>query len=228
MDKRILTVAGVGVALLAAVLAAFYFLVPTPGATSVTPPESAEADPAARDRALSVRADDRVIGSPDAPITLIEYASMTCGHCAAFHAQTGPRLKSEYIDTGKARWVFREFPLDGVAAGGALVARCVAPDQYFPFINMLFLNQPDWAHVDDPKEGLITMSRRAGLSREQVESCLNNQAEKDRMQALMKEAGDVFGVNSTPTLIINGKVYRGAMPFEQIDEIFKELLAGQN
>ncbi len=228
MDKRILTVAGIGVGLLAAVFAAFYLLTPKPGATSVTPTESAVADPAARDRALSVRADDRVIGSPDAPITLIEYASMTCGHCAAFHAQTGPRLKTEYIDTGKARWVFREFPLDGVAAGGALVARCLPPDQYFPFINMLFLNQPDWAHVDDPKEGLITMSRRAGLSREQVESCLNNQAEKDRMQALIAEAGDIFGVNSTPTLIINGKVYRGAMPFEQIDAIFKELLAGQN
>lgn len=227
MDKRIVTVAGIGTVLLAAVLAAFYFLLPTPGATS-TASNTEVGDPAAQDKALMVRDYDRVMGSPTAPITMIEYASLTCGHCAAFHIQTIPRIKTEYIEKGLVRWVFREYPLDRVAAAASLVARCLPTDGYFPFVDLLYQNQPDWAHVDDPREGLITISRRAGLSREQVESCLKNTMELERMQALMEEAGAVFGVNSTPTLVINGKVYRGAMPFDQIDAIFKELLAGQN
>jgi len=172
-----------------------------------------------------LRPDDRIHGSPDAPITIIEYASMTCTHCARFHKDVMPKLTENYIDTGKVKLVVREFPLDAWAAAGSVLATCVPEDNYFAFIDLLFVNQAKWAFGGNPKEGLVEMGRFAGLNREQVEACLKKEDEFKRIQGVASEAQSRYGVEGTPTFIIGGEIYRAELTYERLEEILKPLLA---
>jgi protein-disulfide isomerase len=166
---------------------------------------------------------DRVLGKDDAPVTIVEYASMTCPHCAHFAETTFPELKKQYIDTGKVRFIFREFPLDPLAAGAAMLARCADKDKFFPMIETLFQLQRQWA-VEKPIPHLLAIAKQAGFSEQSFNACLSNQKMLDAIQAEQKRATDKFGVNSTPTIFVNGKKHAGAVSFEYLAKTIDPLL----
>jgi protein-disulfide isomerase len=169
---------------------------------------------------------DMALGPANASVTITEYASMTCPHCAAFNDNVFPKIKSEYVDTGKVRYVFREFPLDIKAAAGSMLARCIAKDdagKYFAVIDMLFKQQNDWV-TKNTTETLTRIGKQAGLSQQAVEDCLKDQALLDKIAADQKFANEVLKVNSTPTFFINGEMIRGETSFEEFDKRIKSLL----
>jgi protein-disulfide isomerase len=180
----------------------------------------------ASDVAKPVSLPDMALGPANAPVTVTEYASMTCPHCAAFNENVFPKIKSEYIDSGKVRYVFREFPLDIKAAAGSMLARCIAKDdsgKYFAVIDMLFKQQNDWV-TKNTTETLTRIGKQAGLSQQAVEDCLKDQTLLDKIAADQKFANEVLKVNSTPTFFINGEMIRGETSFEEFDKRIKSLL----
>jgi protein-disulfide isomerase len=180
----------------------------------------------AADVAKPVSLPDMALGPATATVTITEYASMTCPHCADFNEKVFPKIKSEYIDTNKVRYVFREFPLDIKAAAGSMLARCIAKDdagKYFAVIDMLFRQQNDWV-VKNTTETLTRIGKQAGLSGQQVEDCLKDQALLDKIAADQKYAADVLKVNSTPSFFINGELIKGDTRFEEFDKRIKSLL----
>jgi protein-disulfide isomerase len=180
----------------------------------------------ASDVAKPVSLPDMALGPANAPVTVTEYASMTCPHCAAFNENVFPKIKSEYIDSGKVRYVFREFPLDIKAAAGSMLARCIAKDdsgKYFAVIDLLFKQQNDWV-TKNTTETLTRIGKQAGLSQQAVEDCLKDQALLDKIAADQKFANEVLKVNSTPTFFINGEMIRGETSFEEFDKKIKSLL----
>ena len=169
---------------------------------------------------------DMALGPANATVTITEYASMTCPHCAAFTESVFPKIKSEYIDSGKIRYVFREFPLDVKAVAGAMLARCIAKDdsgKYFAVIDMLFRQQNDWV-MKNTTETLTRIGKQAGLSQQAVEDCLKDQALLDKIAADQKYASEVLKVDSTPTFFINGEKIKGEASFEAFDKVIKPLL----
>jgi len=180
----------------------------------------------ATDVAKPVSLPDMALGPATATVTITEYASMTCPHCADFNEKVFPKIKSEYIDTNKVRYVFREFPLDIKAAAGSMLARCIARDdsgKYFAVIDMLFRQQNDWV-TKNTTETLTRIGKQAGLSQQAVEDCLKDQALLDKIAADQKFANEVLKVNSTPTFFINGEMIRGETSFEEFDKRIKSLL----
>ena len=180
----------------------------------------------AADVAKPVSLPDMALGPANAPVTITEFASMTCPHCAAFNAEVFPRIKSEYIDTGKIRYIFREFPLDIKAAAGSMLARCIAKDdagKYFAVIDMLFKQQNDWV-MKNTTETLTRIGKQAGLSQQQVEDCLKDQALLDKIAADQKYASDVLKVDSTPTFFVNGEKIKGETSFEEFAKKINPLL----
>ena len=168
---------------------------------------------------------DLVLGKEDAPITVVEYASMTCGHCAAFHNKVFPALKEKYIDTGKVRLVFREFPLDNLAAAGSMLARCSGGDKTFPLISALFHTQETWAFVKgDPRPELLKVARQAGFTQESFDKCLADQKLLDEITAVRTRGADVFGVNATPTFFINGKKLTAGPTLDEFEKAFAPIL----
>ena len=149
---------------------------------------------------------DMAIGDEKAPCTIIEYASMTCPHCAAFHATTYPELKKRYIDTGKVRFIFREFPLDQLALAAFLLARCAGPDKYFPMIDTLFHMQKEWV-VQKPLPALLAIAKQAGMSEQQFNECLQDKKLIEGLEDVRQRAIKL-GVQSTPSFFINGKPAR--------------------
>jgi len=169
---------------------------------------------------------DMALGPANASVTITEYASMTCPHCAAFNDNVFPKIKSEYIDSGKIRYVFREFPLDIKAAAGSMLARCIAKDdagRYFAVVDLLFKQQNEWV-TKNTTETLTRIGKQAGLSQQAVEDCLKDQALLDKIAADQKFANEVLKVNSTPTFFINGEMIRGETSFEEFDKKIKSLL----
>ena len=167
---------------------------------------------------------DLVLGKADAPITVVEYASMTCGHCANFHNKVFPALKEKYIDTGKVRLVFREFPLDNLAAGASMVARCAGGDKTLPLVSALFRTQDAWAFArGDPRPELFKVAKQAGFTQESFDKCLADQKLLDDITAVRARAVDVFGVSSTPTFFINGKKLVGGS-LEDFEKAFEPIL----
>ena len=167
---------------------------------------------------------DVALGPADAKVTIIEYASLTCSHCAAFHKETYPELKKRYIDTGKVRFILREFPLDPLATASFMLARCDGDSKYYPITDLLFDNQSAWAFTSKPLDALQQMMRQAGFSKEKFEACLKDQKLYDAVNAVRKRADETFKVNSTPTFFINGERKTGSMSIDEIEKIIKPML----
>jgi protein-disulfide isomerase len=160
---------------------------------------------------------DMSLGDEKAPVTIIEYASMTCPHCANFHEITYPELKKKYIDTGKVRFIFREFPLDQLAAAAFMLARCGAKERYFPMVETLFQQQRTWA-VQRPLQPLMAISKQAGLSEAGFNECLKNQQVLDGIEDVRQRAANKFNVQSTPTFFVNGKQLRGSATLAEFEK----------
>ena len=166
---------------------------------------------------------EMVLGNADAPVTIVEYASMTCGHCANFHRNTLPEIKTNYIDTGKARLIMREFPFDPRAEAGFMLARC-ADDKYFAMVDVLFQQHSSWVSVENAREALLQISRLAGFSQESFEACLTNQELLDDVRAVRERGATDFGVDATPTFFINGNKYSGALTVAEMSAIIDSML----
>lgn len=165
-------------------------------------------------------------GDEKAPVTMIEYASLTCSHCATFHRNTYPTLKSRYIDAGKVRFTLREFPLDPLAAAGFMLARS-APgglEKRENLIGVLFERQQSWAFTDKPLQALLEIAKQAGFTQESFEACLKNQELYDAVIKTREQGEKQFGVNATPTFFINGKKQNGDMSVEALDKTLEPLL----
>ena len=162
---------------------------------------------------------DIMIGSDQAPVTIIEYASMTCPHCAHFSETTFPELQKRYIDTGKVRYTLRAFPLDALAAAGFMLARCGGKDKYMPIVEALFAKQPEWI-VKEPLPPLKEIAKQFGIGEAEFNDCLANQKLLDGLQIVRDHAAQKLGVNSTPTFFVNGKKLVGD---QSIDQLAKEI-----
>lgn len=170
--------------------------------------------------------EEMVLGAEDAPVTVIEYASMTCGHCASFHTLTYPALKEKYIDTGKVRFVMREFPLDPLAAAAFMLARCAPGGRYFETVDLFFERQADWTQTNDPLGEMLKLAKQAGFTQAEFEGCLTNQQLLDGINAVKDRGADAFGVSSTPTFFINGEMLRGAQGIGAFEQRIDPLLEG--
>ena len=180
----------------------------------------------AADVAKPVSLPDMTLGPKDAAVTVTEYASLTCPHCATFTKDVFPKIKAAFIDTGKIRFVFREFPLDIKAAAGSMLARCIAKDdsaKYFAVNDLLFKTQDDWV-LKDTAASLTRIGKQAGLTQDAVEACLKDQALLDKIAADQKFANEVLKVNSTPTFFINGEMLKGEQSFEEFSKKITPLL----
>ena len=154
---------------------------------------------------------DQVLGDARAPVTIIEYASLTCGHCADFHANGYKVLKEKYIDAGKVRFILREFPLDPLSAAAFMLSRCAGEGKYYPMVDLFFSTQKVWAFSDKPVDALLATARQAGFTQESFEACLRDQKVYDGVNAVRLRGAEKFGIDSTPTFFINGEIQRGSM-----------------
>jgi protein-disulfide isomerase len=172
---------------------------------------------------------DNVLGDPNAPVTVIEYASVTCPHCKAFHDDVYPELKSRYIDTGKVRFVFREFPTPptALAMAGFLMARCAPEDKYFDVLDILFDKQNELyaaLQAGTARDELLKIAQPLGMSPEQFDACVRDTTKIERIEQVVEDGAREFGVNSTPSFVIGGKTYAGEMPIERFEELIDPLL----
>lgn len=167
---------------------------------------------------------DRSLGKEDAPITIVEYASFTCPHCASFHVNTLPALKEKYIETGKVRFIFRDFPFDTMATAMSMLTRCAPAERYYPLVELYFRRQEALISAANPLDELLASARLAGFSQESFEACLKNQSIYDAVNAMKKHGAEKLGVNSTPTFFINGKRMSGARSIEEMDQLLQPLL----
>jgi len=216
--RKILIVAG-GVVAVAAIVAGVYFGTrpsppgPAPTAVAASPDKTA---------LLAIQPTDHVLGDPKAPVTLIEYASFTCPHCAHFATQVLPEVKKKWIDTGKVKLIYRDFPLDQTAVKAAQLAECSGKDRYFAVVDMIFATQGNWAAASDPIAELAKSLRIAGMGDKEVKACLADDKVSNEVIADYR-GGETLGVNSTPSLFINGVLYKGARSVEELDAAFAKL-----
>ena len=190
----------------------------------ITPIKAEVPEPDAIFEKFEVTTDDFSLGKDIAPVTVIEYSSLTCPHCAQFHQATFPVLKSEFIDTGKVRFVFRDFPLDQLALSGSMVARCAGRNKFFAFIDTLFAQQTGWANDPNPLEALSRIARLGGLSQANFNKCLKDKKIADKIIKQRMNGDKIFAINSTPTIIINGRKFSGGLSVEQLRALLSKLL----
>lgn len=167
-------------------------------------------------------AGEMALGPEDAKVTIIEYASASCPHCAAFHKDVFPTLKRDYIDQGKVRFVFRDFPLNQAALAGAMLARCAPKEKYFPIIDALFETQQVWMKA--PADGLFNIAQLAGFTRASFDACLKNEAVAKGIIAIRDRATQEFEVKGTPTIFINGERFEGPRELDKIKAAIDPLL----
>ena len=163
------------------------------------------------------------IGDDKAPVTIIEYSSMTCSHCADFHTNTYPTLKKNHIEKGEVRFIFREFPLDKLSMATSMLARCVDSSISLAFIDILFQNRNKW-YSDNALAELKNLSKQAGLSSEDFDQCLNDQELLDQLILQKENAIKEFQINSTPSFIINGNVISGNKPYSYFKSEIEKIL----
>lgn len=166
---------------------------------------------------------DKVLGPVDAPVSVVEYASMSCPHCAHFDETTFDDFKLKYIDSGKVRYIFREFPLNAPAVAVAMLARCAPADKFFDVVHTFFRTQDKWLYVNDVKAGILDVAKQFGFTEQSFDACIKNQALFEAVNAV-QERGSGFGVKATPTFFINGKKYEGALSLEELDKAIEPLL----
>jgi protein-disulfide isomerase len=177
--------------------------------------------------AIQLKPTDRTMGNPKAPVLMVEYAAPSCPHCARFDQDVFPLLKKQYIDTGKVYYVFRVFPLRPADIAVESMARCLPADNYFQFIDLMFRNQEKWDPeygITDTHAALVDMGRIAGMSAEQVDTCIGNQAEQKRAQDVGQEAATKYSINGTPSFIINGEMRSGEVPWDQMQNLLNSML----
>ncbi len=187
-------------------------------------PSGAAAPDAVQMAQVEAWPDDRSMGSADAPVTMIEYASLTCPHCASFHKNTLPKLKEAYIDTGKVRLIYRDFPIDAMAFRAAILTRCVEPERYFGMLEVLYGGQEGWSRAQDPMAALRRIGRLAGIGPEKFDACMADKEIGDGILGTRLKASREHDVSTTPTFIINGRKITGAQPYEEFDKILRSLV----
>lgn len=171
---------------------------------------------------------DMTMGDPDAPVTVIDYASLTCAHCASFEINTMPLLKEHYIETGKVYYILRDFPFDPIATAAFMLAHCAGPERYFGFVGVLFRQQQRWAFTQTPMEDLKVLARQGGFSDESFDACMKDQEIFDHVKDVALRGAKTFNVRSTPTFFINGEKVEGALPWQDFEPLIKKALAGQD
>lgn len=172
----------------------------------------------------TVFSDDRVMGKADAPVTIVEYASMTCPHCAHFAVDVLPVVKPLLIDSGKVRLIFRDYPLDAYALRGAMLVRCVGNQHAFGMIDLLFQRQMAWAGSEDPRAGLLAIAKQAGMSEADFNACMDNKTIQDAVTQSRVTAEQAYKINSTPSFLINGRLIVGAPEPQEIVQLVNALL----
>lgn len=197
--------------------------------TTQTTPSTAEVPPSEGDVDMAKVMEpgplpEMAIGEANAPVTIVEYMSMTCPHCARFHNETFDAIKEKYVNSGKVRFVLREFPFDPRAAAAFMLARCAPPEQYFPMVSMLFKQQEQWAAAQNGREALLQMSKLAGFTQESFEACLTNQKLLDDVNAVRERGAKEFGIAATPTFIVNGQRYSGEMSVDVMSALIDSKL----
>lgn len=224
MDRRNILI-GLGVVAAGAAAGGAWWL--SRGPKGAPPPSGnagapGEATMAAAPGEMPLYDDDRILGDAAAPVTILEYSSLTCPHCAAFHRETLPRVKTEWIESGRARLVYRHYPLDQVALRAAAAANCVPGDGFFGFMDVLFQNQEKWAGSQDPFAAVGQYAALAGLDKATYEKCLSDEAVIDRILERQADGRDKYNVTSTPTFVINGTPVAGNLPYEEFNRILEE------
>ncbi|MTI18677.1 DsbA family protein [Rhodobacteraceae bacterium RKSG542] len=164
---------------------------------------------------------DMVLGDENAPITMIEYSSLTCSHCAYYKTNIYPKIKENYIDTGKVRYIYRELPLDMVAAAASMIGRSLPEDRYDAYLGVMAEKQKDWAFTDNPYQSLLKMAQQMGMTEAQFKEAVSNQELLNGLNEKREKAME-FGVNSTPTFFVNGEMVKGALPYEEFEAIFEK------
>jgi protein-disulfide isomerase len=194
----------------------------TPAATTTTPPAAGQQTADASEPALYP--DDMYLGKADAKVTIIEYASLSCPHCAKFNAEVLPRVKSDYIDKGLVRWVYRDYPLNNPAYLAAVLAHCGSPLRYFGLVDKLFRSQDYWAVQPQPIVALKQIGVNEGIDEKTYDACLADQKLKDKIISRLQEASTKYKVEATPSFLIGGKLYSGELPFDDLKKLIDDAL----
>lgn len=191
-------------------------------------PAAPPAAPASADSLLKVQPTDRVLGNPDAPITIIEYGSLSCPHCAHFATTVLPQLQKQWIDTGKAKLVFRDFPLDQMAMRAEMVARCAPPNRYYGLIDLMFANQRKWVLAKDWRAALGHLVALGGIGKNEFDACLANKQVEDAVAQSRLAATQQLGVDATPTFFVNGKKFEGEPSVAGFDQLLSKLASSKS
>jgi protein-disulfide isomerase len=191
---------------------------------STTAPASAPMSVAPKADLLTIMEGDHVLGNPQADVKIFEYASLTCPHCMAYHLETFPQIKKEYIDTGKVMFVFRHFPLNDPALRGAMLAECSGDEQFYKYVNVLMKSQDKWGFSNNYMGALRNIAKIGGMGDEEFTACMENKTLQDSVLAKLSMATQQLGINATPTTFINGEKLNGFQTFEQIKKHLDPLL----
>ncbi len=222
MNRKQLLIGLVALAVVAIGVAA-YFLYFSGGSSDAALPTGGEK------YGIQITARDRTLGSPKAPILMVEYAAPSCPHCAHFDMDIFPQLKQKMIDTGKVYYVFRVFPLGAVDVAAESIARCLPEDNYFQFIDLLFRNQskwdPDGYDIPDVHGALVQMGQTAGLSAEKVDACIGNQTVASQVAQVGQDAQTKYNISGTPTFLINGQVHGPFVDYTELQDFISPMLS---
>ena len=167
---------------------------------------------------------EMVLGNKDARVTVIEYASLGCPHCANFHSGTFVDVKRDYIDTGKIKFIYRDFPLGRPALAAAMIARCAGSAKYFGMVDIFFRSQQQWGRAENPLEALTKIARFGGMSEDDVSACLQNQELLEHIQTQAQKGSEEHKVNATPSFVIDGETISGGMPYEDFKKLLDDAL----
>ncbi len=191
------------------------------GPAPITPETPGKVEPPTQEELLRAGPlGDRTLGNPNAPVTVIEYASLTCPHCRNYHANVFPKVKQAYIDTGKVRYIVREFPLGRSAGNAAIINRCAPPEKYFTLLDAFLARQAEWVSQEVRLDAIYGVTKSTGMSRETFDKCLTNQGIIDGLNEV-KQRGRRYGVVGTPTFFVNGRKAQGAITFEEIKALIE-------